>query len=55
MRLYPDVPARRSAAIAADAADPLGDLEAGRYEGLLRAAYDEVGLTAPATSPGSPS
>jgi hypothetical protein len=34
--------------------DPLGDLTAGRYEPLLRAAFEEAGLTAPASSPGSP-
>jgi len=35
--------------------DPLGDLAAERYDGLLAAAYEDVGLTAPATSQGSPS
>jgi len=35
--------------------DPLGDLEAERYEPLLAAAYDAEGLRAPATSRGSPS
>ena len=35
--------------------DPLGDLAAGRYDPLLRAAFEEAGLRAPASSPGSPS
>jgi hypothetical protein len=39
--------------------DPLGDLAAGRYDALVRAAFEEAGLrappTAPGTSPGSPS
>ena len=29
--------------------DPLGDLAAGRYEALVRAAFEDVGLTAPAS------
>ena len=36
------------AALARYTRDPLGDLAAGRYEQLVAAAYDEVGLRAPA-------